>query len=334
MKRRIVTVLPGDGIGLEVIPAGKLVIERALPTIRWDEQVFGNGLFPSETLAALKRTGIGYKGPTRTPPKGHGSINVRARIELGLEANIRPFRNDLPGIRTRWSDTNVDIVVIRQATEDLYVGLEHRIENGEGGEALSRITKAASRRIAKVAFDYARKHLRTRVTVMHKANVLKITHGEMWLDVIREVAKDYPDVVLDDQLFADAVQMNLVANPDRYDIILAPNLFGDMVSDLCAAMIGKLGFAPGANIGTDCAIFEPVHGSADDIAGSGIANPIAAIHSGALMLEHLNEHRAAEAVRRAVKEALEAGFGTPDVSPKVVLSTMGFAKEIADRIRL
>jgi isocitrate dehydrogenase (NAD+) len=245
---------------------------------------------------------VALKGPTETPVgTGHRSVNVELRKRLDLYANLRPVKT-LPGVKSRYE--NVDIVVVRENTEDLYSGLEHVVVPGVV-ESLKIITEKASTRIAKFAFEYAKANARRKVTAVHKANIMKLSDG-LFLDCCRAVARHHPEVTYD-EMIVDNTCMQLVLDPTRFDILLLENLYGDIVSDLCAGFIGGLGMAPGANIGVDTALFEAVHGSAPDIAGKNLANPIAVVLSGAMMLDHLGEHKAAERVRQAVHAVLREG---------------------------
>jgi isocitrate dehydrogenase (NAD+) len=250
----------------------------------------------------VRRTKVALKGPTATPVgTGHRSVNVELRKQLDLYANLRPVKS-LPGIKSRYED--VDLVVVRENTEDLYSGLEHVVVPGVV-ESLKIITEKASTRIARFAFAYAQTKGRKRISAVHKANIMKLSDG-LFLDCCRNVAKDYPAVQYD-EIIVDNCCMQLVLDPTRFDMLLLENLYGDIVSDLCAAFIGGLGMAPGANIGEGVAIFEAVHGTAPDIAGKNMANPIALIFSGALMLDHLGEPEAADRVRAAVRGLLADG---------------------------
>jgi isocitrate dehydrogenase (NAD+) len=253
-------------------------------------------------LESIRRNKVALKGPTETPVgTGHRSVNVELRKQLDLYANLRPVES-LPGVKSRYAD--VDLVVVRENTEDLYSGLEHVVVPGVV-ESLKIITEKASTRIARFAFDYARTHARKKITAVHKANIMKLSDG-LFLDCCRKVAKEYADVTYD-EIIVDNACMQLVLDPSRFDVMLLENLYGDIVSDLCAGFVGGLGMTPGANIGVSEAVFEAVHGSAPDIAGKNLANPVALILSGALMLDHLGEHDAAERVRRAVRAVLAEG---------------------------
>ncbi len=304
-----VTLLPGDGIGPEVTAAAVRVLEATGVEFEWETASAGatalakeGSPLPPQVLDAIRRTKVALKGPTATPVgTGHRSVNVELRKQLDLYANLRPVAS-LPGVKSRYE--GVDLIVVRENTEDLYSGLEHVVVPGVV-ESLKIITERASTRIARFAFDYAKTHERKRITAVHKANIMKLSDG-LFLDCCRKVAKGYP-MVQYDEIIVDNCCMQLVLDPTRFDILLLENLYGDIVSDLCAGFIGGLGMAPGANIGEDGAIFEAVHGTAPDIAGKNMANPIALIFSGALMLDHLGEHAAADRVRAAVKAVLAEG---------------------------
>jgi isocitrate dehydrogenase (NAD+) len=304
-----VTLIPGDGIGPEVAGAAVRVLSATGVTFEWETEHAGSAALatdgkalPDRVLASIRKNKVALKGPTGTPiGTGHRSVNVELRKTLDLYANLRPVRS-LPGVKSRYSD--VDLIVVRENTEDLYSGLEHVVVPGVV-ESLKIITEKASTRIARFAFEYARTHERKRVTAVHKANIMKLSDG-LFLDCCRNVAKDHPSVKFD-EIIVDNCCMQLVLDPTRFDILLLENLYGDIVSDLCAGFIGGLGMAPGANIGEHGAIFEAVHGTAPDIAGKNLANPIALVFSGALMLDHLGEHSAAERVRKAVYAVLAEG---------------------------
>jgi isocitrate dehydrogenase (NAD+) len=304
-----VTLIPGDGIGPEVAAAAVRVLQATGIEFEWVTEAAGLGAIgehgtplPQRTLDSVRKHGVALKGPTETPVAGgHRSVNVELRKKLDLYANLRPVET-LPGVRSRYDA--VDLVVVRENTEDLYSGLEHVVVPGVV-ESLKIITERASTRIALFAFEYARAHGRKRVTAVHKANIMKLSDG-LFLDCCRVVAKQYPEVRFD-EIIVDNCCMQLVLDPTRFDVLLLENLYGDIVSDLCAGFIGGLGMAPGANIGEDVAIFEAVHGSAPDIAGKNLANPIALVLSGAMMLDHLGETQAADRVRGAVQQVLREG---------------------------
>ncbi|HEV8578551.1 MAG TPA: isocitrate dehydrogenase (NAD(+)) [Thermoanaerobaculia bacterium] len=306
MSKTPVTLLPGDGIGPEVSQAAVRVLDAAGAEIEWERHIagreavekYGNPL-PPEVLESIRRNRVALKGPITTPVGGgFKSINVQLRQELDLYANLRPSRS-LPSIPSRFE--GVDIVVVRENTEDLYSGLEHTVVPGVV-ESLKIITEKASLRIARFAFEYARRHGRKRVTAVHKANIMKLSDG-LFLDCFRRVAKEYPDIAADDKI-VDNMCMQLVMRPEEWDVLLLENLYGDIVSDLCAGLVGGLGVVPGGNIGIDVAVFEAVHGSAPDIAGKDIANPLAIIRSGIMMLYHLDKDEAAERVRKALREVV------------------------------
>src|SRR6266446_5051858 len=307
--KHTITLIPGDGIGPEVASNVVRIVEAAGVDVEWEThyagaqalEKFGETL-PAELLESIKRNKVALKGPVTTPiGKGFTSVNVGLRQALDLYANLRPVRA-LPNVPCRYPE--LDLIVVRENTEDLYSGLEHVVVPGVV-ESIKIITEKASTRIARFAFEYARSHGRQRVSSVHKANIMKLSDG-LFLDCCRKVAKDYPEVRYD-EIIVDNCCMQLVLDPTRFDILLLENLYGDIVSDLCAGFIGGLGMAPGANIGEAGAIFEAVHGSAPDIAGRNLANPMALILSGTMMLDHLGEHEAAERVRNAVYAVLREG---------------------------
>lgn len=307
------TLIAGDGIGPEVVAATVRVIEATGVVIKWETQMAGamaialeGTPLPQKTLDSIRKTGLALKGPTTTPiGGGHASINVALRKTLDLYANVRPIKT-LPGVKSRYD--HVDLVIVRENTEDLYSGLEHIVVPGVV-ESIKVITEKASTRIAKFAFNYARTHGRKRITAVHKANIMKLSDG-LFLDCCARVAADFPDIKYDD-IIVDNCCMQLVLDPTRFDMLLLENLYGDIVSDLCAGLVGGLGLAPGANIGEKGATFEAVHGSAPDIAGKNIANPIAVILSGALLLDHIGELEAGNRVRAAVAAVLKEGKHMP-----------------------
>ena len=308
MKHKI-TLIPGDGIGPEVTGAAISVLRATGFEAEWETFVvgaealsrFGDPL-PQDLIDSIKRNKIALKGPVATPiGTGFVSSNVRLRKALDLYANLRPIKS-LKGVPSRYED--VDLIVVRENTEDLYSGLEHEVVPGVV-ESLKIITDKASRRIAKFAFEYARLEGRKKVTAVHKANIMKLSDG-LFLRCFREVAEDYPEIKADD-LIVDNTCMQLVINPTQFDMLLLENLYGDIVSDLCAGLIGGLGVAPGANIGQEIAVFEAVHGAAPSIAGRGIANPTALILSAVLMLKHLNEPERAIRVQSALEKVLAEG---------------------------
>ena len=309
MSSYTVTLIPGDGIGPEVTAAAVRVLSATGIDFEWETENAGASTVGSEgtalpprVLDSVRRNRLALKGPTETPiGTGHRSVNVELRKSLDLYANLRPVLT-LPGVKSRYD--GVDLVVVRENTEDLYSGLEHVVVPGVV-ESLKIITEKASLRIAQYAFGYARKNGRRRVTAVHKANIMKLSDG-LFLDCCRRVAKDYPEVKYD-EIIVDNCCMQLVLDPTRFDMLLLENLYGDIVSDLCAGFIGGLGMAPGANIGETGAIFEAVHGSAPDIAGKNLANPMALILSSAMMLDHIGEAGAGRRVREAVHATLRDG---------------------------
>lgn len=327
------TLIAGDGIGPEVVAATVRVLEATGVVIHWDTQMAGvmaiateGSPLPDKTIASIRSNGLALKGPTTTPVGGgHASINVALRKSLDLYANVRPVKT-LPGVKSRYE--GVDLVVIRENTEDLYSGLEHVVVPGVV-ESIKVITEKASTRIARFAFAYARANHRKRITAVHKANIMKLSDG-LFLDCCARVAAEYPDIKYDD-LIIDNCCMQLVLDPTRFDMLLLENLYGDIVSDLCAGFVGGLGLAPGANIGEKGATFEAVHGSAPDIAGMNIANPIALILSGAMLLDHIGENAAGTRVREAVISVLKEGLHLPrDLGGSA--STSEVAEAIATRI--
>lgn len=304
-----ITLIPGDGIGSEVIRATRRVLEVTGVKIEWEEinaggealKQFGK-LLPDELVDSIKRNKVALKGPITTQvAEGFPSLNVRLRKMFDLYANFRPIKN-MPNVPCRFG--NVDLIVVRENTEDLYAGLEHEVVPGVV-ESLKIITERASTRIARFAFAYARKHHRREVCAVHKANIMKLSDG-LFLNCVRAVAAEYPDIKYR-ELIVDNTCMQLVINPQQFDILLLENLYGDIISDLGAGLIGGLGLVPGANIGTDGAIFEAVHGSAPDIAGKGMANPTAVMLSATLMLDHLNETDAARRMRQAIETVYAEG---------------------------
>lgn len=314
-KHRVV-VIPGDGIGPEVTEATRQVLDATGVGIAWQTfQVGGQALeahgtpLPQAVVEAIRENGVALKGPVTTPiGTGFPSATVAMRKQLDLYANLRPVKT-IPGAPSRYE--HIDLVVVRENTEGLYCGTEIRVDDGTR-VALNRVTREASRRIAAFAFDYARRHSRQTVTATHKANILKDTDG-LFLECAREVSRDYPDVEYGERI-VDALCTDLVVDPGRHDVLLCPNLYGDIVSDLAAGLVGGLGTVWGANIGDDAAIFEAVHGSAPDIAGQGVANPTALILAGAMMLSYLGEQRAANRIERSVRQVYAEGQClTPDV---------------------
>jgi isocitrate dehydrogenase (NAD+) len=336
--QRPATLIPGDGIGPEIMAATQRVIDALGAPFTWDVQQAGMAAversgdpLPRATLNSIRRTGLALKGPLTTPVGGgFRSINVRLREEFKLYANVRPARTLIPG---RYE--NIDIVLVRENLEGLYVAFEHYIPIDDDPHAVAISsgvnTRAGSRRIAQFTFDYALRNGRKKVTIVHKANVLKALTG-IFLETAREVAKQYEGRVAVDDRIVDACAMQLVLNPWQFDVLLCTNLFGDILSDEIAGLVGGLGLAPGANIGEDAAIFEAVHGSAPDIAGKGIANPLALMYAAALMLEHVERQDLSKRMRDAIDATVhQDGVRTRDLGGTA--STTDFAEAIVRRIQ-
>jgi isocitrate dehydrogenase (NAD+) len=306
-----ITLIPGDGIGPEVAEATVHAVEATGVAVEWERVEAGvtalehsGRLLPDDVFASLESTRVGLKGPTATPiAGGHQSINVALRKKLGLYVNFRPVRR-LPGLKTRYDDVRIDLAIFRENTEDLYSGLEHEVIP-DVVESLKIITKTASRKIARATFEYARRENRRQVTAIHKANIMKMSDG-LFLRCCREVSAEYPDIAYR-ELIVDNACMQLVMRPESFDLLVLPNLYGDIVSDLAAGLVGGLGIVPGANIGEHHAIFEAVHGTAPDIAGKGLANPTALMQSAALMLAHLGERSAAQRLQAAIERVYAEG---------------------------
>ncbi|MBM3817542.1 MAG: isocitrate/isopropylmalate dehydrogenase family protein [Acidimicrobiia bacterium] len=305
--KHTITLIPGDGIGPEVSSAVVTILERAGLDVEWESHLAGvealerkGSTLPSDLLDSIRRNKVALKGPVTTPVGGgFTSVNVGLRKALDLFANLRPVWN-IPAVPSKY--TGIDLVIVRENTEDLYSGLEHEVIPGVV-ESLKIITAQASERIARFAFEHARKHGRTRVTAVHKANIMKMGDG-LFLSSVKKVAAEYPDITCDDRI-VDAACMHLVMKPAQFDILLLPNLYGDIVSDLCAGLVGGLGVVPAANLGTDIGVFEAVHGSAPDIAGKGLANPTALLLSAILMLRHIAEGPMADRIMAALGTVLE-----------------------------
>lgn len=304
-----IVLLEGDGIGPEVMVATKMVVQAAGAKIDWIPALAGlpavtqfNDPLPNESMALIREHRVALKGPCTTPVgKGFKSVNVRLRKELELFASVRPVKT-MPGVKVPY--TNVDLVVVRENTEGLYAGLEHEVVPGVV-ESVRLITKAAAERIVRYAFDYARQHARRKVTFCHKADVMRMSDG-LFLECARAVADDYPFIEFQENVI-DNVCMELAMDPTKFDVLVMENLFGDVISDLCAGLVGGLGVVPGANLGAKYAVFEAVHGSAPDIAGKGVANPIAVIRSAAMMLNHIGERDAGMKIENAVAKTLARG---------------------------
>jgi isocitrate dehydrogenase (NAD+) len=320
-----VTLIPGDGIGPEVAEATVRALEATGVSIEWERVEAGaralaeqGQLIPDDVFASLEITRVGLKGPTATPiAGGHQSINVALRKKLGLYTNFRPVRM-LPGLKTRFHDLPIDLAIFRENTEDLYSGLEHEVVPGVV-ESLKIITRHASMKIARAAFEYARREGRKKATAIHKANIMKLSDG-LFLKCCREVASEFADIVYN-ELIVDNACMQLVMRPETFDLLVLPNLYGDIISDLAAGLVGGLGIVPGANIGDHHAIFEAVHGTAPDIAGKGLANPTALMQSAVLMLAHLGERDASTRLHNAIYRVYaEALHLTGDVGGKASTS--------------
>lgn len=304
-----ITLVPGDGIGPEVAFAAKKLIDATGVAIHWDVQEAGEKMIqahgsplPLSVIESIRKNKIALKGPITTPVgEGFRSVNVALRKEFDLYANVRPAKT-YKGIPSRYDD--VDIVIIRENTEDLYAGVEHMVGE-DAAESIKIFTRKGCERIIRFAFEHARNEGRKKVTAVHKANIMKLTDG-MFLNIAREISKEYPDLKFEDMI-VDAMCMRLVQAPETYDLLVLPNLYGDIVSDLCAGLVGGLGVAPGANIGNDLAIFEPVHGSAPDIAGKDMANPTAIMLSGVQMLRYIGEMEAADRIHKALTKVIEEG---------------------------
>lgn len=306
-----ITLIPGDGIGPEVADATVRVLEATGVAIDWEKTELSASIIeksgtslPPHVLESIERTGVALKGPVTTPiAGGFKSVNVAIRKQLDLFANVRPVFT-LPGLKTRFQDVNIDMVIFRENTEDLYSGLEHEVVK-DVVESLKIITRYASIRIARYAFEYSKKNGRRKITAVHKANIMKLSDG-LFIRCCREIATEYPEIAYN-ELIVDNASMQLVMRPETFDVLLLPNLYGDIVSDLAAGLVGGLGVVPGANMGENHAVFEAVHGSAPDIAGHGIANPTALMSSSILMLRHLGEGVAADRLQKALALTFREG---------------------------
>lgn len=334
---REATLIAGDGIGPEITEATLQVLDALGMQFAWDEQYGGMAAvekagtpLPNATLDSIRRTRLCLKGPLTTPVGGgYRSVNVALRQEFDLYANVRPTKTIVPGGRFQ----NVDLVIIRENTEGLYVGLDHTFtiagDRRAIAQAMSIVTREGSERVARFAFEYAKTHGRKKVTIVHKANILKATSG-LFLESARRIAKQYEGVIVSDDKIVDNTAMQLVIKPEQFDVIVTTNLFGDILSDEAAGLVGGLGLAPGANIGTHAAIFEAVHGSAPDIAGQGVANPSAQMLAAAMMLDHVGELDAGNRLRCAVESAIvKDNVRTKDLGGSA--STTEFARAVARR---
>ncbi len=333
MAKHTITLIPGDGIGPEIVAATVRIIEATGVDIEWENHILGaqaqekyGTTLPESTIESIKRNKVALKGPQMTPiGKGFTSVNVGLRKALDLYANVRPIKA-LPNIECR--NPGLDLVIIRENTEGLYSGLEHIVVPGVV-ESLKIITEKASTRIARYAFEHATIEGRKKVTAVHKANIMKLSDG-LFLECFYKVAAGYPDIESDDKII-DNCCMQLVLRPEQFDVLVMENLYGDIVSDLCAGLIGGLGLAPGANIGEQGAVFEAVHGSAPDIAGQGIANPTAILMSGIMMLRHIGEMDAAQRAETAMLEVFAEGKAlTRDLGGTA--KTNEFARAIVEKI--
>ncbi len=330
--KHTITLIPGDGIGPEVTGAVVKILETAGLEAEWESHLAGvlalerhGATLPSALLDSILRNKVALKGPVTTPVGGgFTSVNVGLRKALDLFANLRPVWN-IPTVPSKYEGVN--LVIVRENTEDLYSGLEHEVVPGVV-ESLKIITEDASTRVAKFAFEYAVKHGRKRVTAVHKANIMKMGDG-LFLRCVRRVAEGYPQIVSDDRI-VDAACMHLVMNPAQFDVLVMPNLYGDIVSDLCAGLVGGLGVVPSANLGTEIGVFEAVHGSAPDLAGKSVANPMALLLSAVLMLRHMGEGEMANRIMEALARVLSDGIRTRDLGGAA--STIEFTDAICRRL--
>mgnify|MGYP000971977137 CR=1 FL=1 len=327
------TLIPGDGIGPEVIKAATTVIEAAGVKISWDEKPIGqsamakyNNPLPEDTISSIKTNRIALKGPSTTEVgKGFRSANVSLRQRLNLYANIRPIKT-IEGANTKYKD--IDLIIFRENTEDLYMGVEHMVGK-DAAESIKIITRDASERIASMAFNYALKENRKKVTCGHKANIMKLSDG-LFLSSVKNIASKYPDIEYE-EVIMESLFMKMVMNPEKFDVIVLPNLYGDLLAEMCAGLVGGLGLVPGVNIGVEAAVFEPTHGTAPDIAGQGIANPTAAILCGVMLLEHIGEKEAADRIYNSVRHIIKEGkYVTRDLGGSY--STMDMTKAVIDNL--
>ncbi len=328
-----VTLIEGDGVGPEIIEAVVGVIEAAGVEIRWDEQLAGakaldqhGVILPQNTLESLKRTGVALKGPMKTPlEKGVRSVNGALRTELDLYANVRPIKS-YRGVSALLDD--IDLIVIRENTEDLFAGIEHMVGD-DAAESVKITTRKASERICRFAFWYAQNAGRKKVTAVHKANIMKMTDG-LFLEAARKVAEEYPDFEYEESV-VDTTALQLVSNPWQYEVMVMPNLYGDILADLCAGLVGGLGLVPGVSLGDDMAVFEPAHDSMDEEAGRNVANPSAMIMASVLMLGYIGESEAARKIEAALAHLVEEGQKvTPDIGGSA--GTREMARALAERL--
>ena len=333
-----VTLIPGDGIGPSIADAAQRVIGATGVDIQWELapagiaaiEIFKDPI-PESTIQSIQKNKVALKGPLTTlSGKGFRSVNVALRKEFDLFINLRPAKS-FEGVTSRYA--NVDLVMFRENIEEFYSGIEHYVDaQKSAAETIGIVTRFGSERIVHAAFEYARKYGRKKVTIVHKANIMKFSGG-LFLDVAREVAQKYPEITAEDRI-VDNMAMQLVLNPNQFDVIVTTNLFGDILSDLCSGLVGGLGLAPGANIGSNAAIFEAVHGSAPDIAGKNLANPCAIILAGAMMLDYLGEQEAATKIHNAVAKVLKEGKNvTKDLNPHSTTGTIEMTDTIINTIR-
>ena len=333
-----VTLIPGDGIGPSIAEAAQRVIEATGIDIQWELapagiaaiEIFKDPI-PESTIQSIQKNKVALKGPLTTlSGKGFRSVNVALRKEFDLFINLRPAKS-FEGVTSRYA--NVDLVMFRENIEEFYSGIEHYVDaQKSAAETIGIVTRFGSERIVHAAFEYARKYDRKKVTIVHKANIMKFSGG-LFLDVAREVAQKYPEITTEDRI-VDNMAMQLVLNPNQFDVIVTTNLFGDILSDLCSGLVGGLGLAPGANIGLNAAIFEAVHGSAPDITGKNLANPCAIILAGAMMLDYLGEQQAATKIHNAVAKVLKEGKNvTKDLNPHSTTGTIEMTDAIINTIR-
>ncbi|MBI5475905.1 MAG: NAD-dependent isocitrate dehydrogenase [Ignavibacteriales bacterium] len=332
-----ITLIPGDGIGPEIMSAALEVIKATGVKIEWEYQEAGLAAIekykdplPKHVLESIQRNKLVLKGPLTTPVgTGFRSVNVAIRKEFDLYVNLRPVKS-FQGIPSIWHD--VDLIIFRENTEEFYSGIEHYIDASKSAaEAIGIVTRYSSERISRYAFEYARTHKRKKVTIVHKANILKYTSG-LFLEVGQQISRDYPDIETNDKII-DNFSMQLVMNPHQFDVVVTTNMFGDIISDLCAGLVGGLGLAPGANIGKDVAMFEAVHGSAPDIAGKKIANPSALILAAAMMMRHIGEFESANKIEKAVAKTIAEGKSvTKDINHANFVDTQGMVDAIISNL--
>lgn len=333
-----VTLIPGDGIGPSISEATTRIIDAAGVKIHWDTVEAGLSAIdkyrdplPPNVIESIKANKVALKGPLTTPVgSGFRSVNVALRKEFDLYSNVRPARS-FEGVPARYE--GIDLVIVRENTEEFYAGIEHYIDpSRSAAETIGIVTRMGSERILRYAYEYARKHGRKKVTTVHKANILKYTGG-LFLDVAHEVAKHYHDIVSNDKI-VDNMAMQMVTNPHQFDVIVTTNLFGDILSDLASGLVGGLGLAPGANIGYEVALFEAVHGSAPDIAGKNLANPCALVLAGVMMLRHIGEESAADRIENAVSTVLKEGkYVTADLKPAAPVGTTEMTQAIINKLK-